>query len=94
MHQDGGERMTCANCGDETKRFDSRCPECEKIYEGISDRMVAGKWRVRDEDVREELVSVIEENTEYDTWVSERVGDVYVYDSPKIDLEAGGEITL
>lgn len=86
--------MSCANCGGKTSGFNSRCDECEEIHDGISDRMVAGKWRVSDEDVREELVSVIEENTEYDTWVAERVGDVYVYDSPKVELEKGGEITL
>lgn len=84
----------CGNCGErymhknrvdqDPPRSTRFCPECYQIHEKVSDAIVAGKWRINDEAVREQLLEAIITETDYAVWVAERVGDVYVYDTEQV----------
>lgn len=92
-----GDRVSCVctDCGDrypnkvgvdqDPPRDTSMCPDCYDMVERIRGSLAAGTWRIRDEDFREQMVELIEENTPYDVYVKERVGDLYVYDPEEID---------
>lgn len=94
-----GDKMgcVCRNCGEkytyiekveqDPPRSTSRCPDCHALYHGIKDSgaRVAGTWRIRDDDTRDELISAIEENTPYKVFVEERVNDLHVYDPEELD---------
>lgn len=78
---DGDIQQSCKNCGEKYNISSDgseggRCPECTEEISGLD--FLSGTMRVRDEDVRERVVSTLE--TEFGVWVDERVGDVKLYD--------------
>ena len=86
----------CNACGDRHNHDErsSFCRDCYHEYLKTDGNMVAGTWRVRDDEIRELFASLIEYHTPYKTWTAERVGDIYVYEPDKIDLEVGGGIEV
>lgn len=69
---------------DHDDRSSKLCPKCYEEngdeLEKARSNMVMGKTRISNEKVRSEIVGVIEENTDYETFTLERLGDVYVYE--------------
>lgn len=88
--------QTCDGC---EEQFDGNpnepfCKDCDKMRGKIRGNIVAGKWRVRDPYTRTLLASAIRENTPFEVWVKERVGDIYVYEPDRVDLSVGGKVEV
>ena len=89
----------CQKCG---KRYTSKdridqdpprntkfCPEHYPVYEEVSNAMVAGRWVVRDDEFRELMVELIDEETPYKVWVTGHPNPnrLYVYDPYEVDTD-------
>lgn len=94
-----GDKISCVctDCGErythiekvtqDPPRSTSLCPECYKLKEQVRGAMVAGTWRIRDDERREMFKSLIEQNTPFEVYEKDRVGDLYVYDPSEADKE-------
>lgn len=98
MDIERGDRLSCVcvDCGDrytyiekvdqDPSRSTSMCPDCYPKLEEIRGGMVAGSWRITDDDdVRGMFVELIESETPYSVYVKDRVGDLYVYDPEEMN---------
>ncbi len=81
-----GDRIgdVCDDCGDRYSRVvggdgdPKYCSDCVGKREQFNDlERVGGTWRVRDDDVRERVISLLEQ--EYIVDVDERLGDIWCY---------------
>ena len=79
----------CVNCGktypysvgvDEDRSM-SRCPVCHKAFEDMHKTSVAGSLRVNEKEVRDSIARAIDLYTPYTTFIEERVGDIWIYQS-------------
>lgn len=79
----------CINCGYtypyrvgvDKDRSTGRCPKCHEAFETMWKTSVTGSLRVNDKNVRDIIAKAIDEHTPYKTFIEERVGDIWVYDS-------------